>query len=223
MNVKSALTSGFALLLAAATCALVLSAVEGQAQSGAPGSSAAPAPSKIGVLNVRQAIVSTAEGKQSSAELQSQFAPRQSEMENLRKQIEDVQNKLRVGTGTDEERARLARMNDVLSRQFQRKQDELREDIQAAENEVVDRLGRKLMEVLDRYARENGYSIVFDVSAQTTPVIYASNQVDLTQDLIRLYDQANPIKSSATPSPAQPRPQPGQTRPTQPPPKPPQQ
>ena len=43
----------------------------------------APAPSKVGVIDVQVAITSTAEGKQAAAELQSQFAPRQTELSNM--------------------------------------------------------------------------------------------------------------------------------------------
>jgi outer membrane protein len=73
----------------------------------------------------------------------------------------------------------------------------LQEDVNAAQGDVVDRIGRKMMEVLDRYARENGYVSVFDSSAQNSPIIYASNNIDITQEIIRLYDQAYPVKSSA--------------------------
>ena len=55
----------------ALAAACVLSAGAGWAQS-AP-AAGAPANGKVGVLNVRQAILSTSEGKQASAELQSQF------------------------------------------------------------------------------------------------------------------------------------------------------
>lgn len=188
-------------------------AVAAQAQGG--GSAAPAVPSKTGTLNVRQAIVTTAEGKQASAELQSQFAPRQNDLENLRRQIEDLQNRLRTGDRTlsDDEKARLTREGERLSRQFQRKQDDLQEELNAAQGEVIERIGRKMQEVLDRYARENGYTVVFDTSNQNTPVIYASSQVDITQDIVRLYDQANPVKAAAQSAPAQP----GPARPGQPP------
>ena len=45
------------------------------------GNAAAAGSTKYAVINVRQAIVTTAEGKQASAQLQSQFAPRQGELE----------------------------------------------------------------------------------------------------------------------------------------------
>ncbi len=204
-----------ALLLAPAAGAL--------AQGGA--SAPAAATSKVGVLNVRQAIVSTAEGKQASAELQSQFSARQNELENLSKQIEDLRNRLRTGERTlsDEEKARLTRQGELMTRQLQRKQEELQEELNAAQGEVIERIGRKLLDVLDRYARENGFSVVFDTSVQSQPVIYAASQIDVTQDIIRLYDQAYPVKTASQPAPAQPRPQPGTPKPQPPAPKPPQQ
>jgi len=186
------------------------------------GGAPAPATGKTGVLNVRQAIVSTAEGKQAQAELQSQFAPRQTELDGLNKQIEDLRNRLRAcdRTCSDEEKVRLQREGETRTRQLQRKNDDLQEDLNAAQAEVIDRIGRKMLDILDRYARENGYTVVLDTSAQNTPVIHASNTVDATQDIIRLYDQAHPVKGG-TATPAQPRTQPGTARPPQPAPKPP--
>jgi outer membrane protein len=156
---------------------------------------------KIGVINVRQAIVTTSEGKQASAELQSQFAARQSELENLNKQINDLKQRLSSGQATlsQEEQTRLTRQGELLARQLQRKQDEYQEDVNASQGDVIDKIGRKMIDVLDRYARENGYVAILDSSAQNTPILYASNQIDVTQDIIRLYDQAYPLKAGSTP------------------------
>jgi outer membrane protein len=180
---------------------------QGQPAGNTARSAADAAPSKVAVLNVQLAIAGTAEGKQAAAELQSQFAPRRNELDNLGKQIEDVQSRLRNGDRTlsDEEKARLARQSDQMTRQYQRKQQEVQDDANDARNEVLDRIGSKLMEVLNRYARENGYSVVLDTSSQSPVVLFASNQVDITQDIIRLYDQTNPVKTTAAPA-AQPRP-----------------
>ena len=172
---------------------------------GAAAAAPAAVPGKIGVINVRQAIVTTSEGKQASAELQSQFAARQTELENLNKQINDLKQRLSAGSATlsQEEQARLTRQGELLARQLQRKQDEYQEDVNASQGDVIDKIGRKMIDVLDRYARENGYVAILDSSAQNTPILYASNQIDVTQDIIRLYDQAYPLKAgSTTPKPA---------------------
>jgi outer membrane protein len=205
------------------TAALAVVALLGSATLRAQGTSApgAAASGKVGVVDVRQAIVATAEGKQASAELQSQFSARQLELEDLNKKITEIRQRLSVGVDklSQDEAARLQRQGEVLTRQLQRKQDEYQEDVNAAQADVVDRIGRKMIDVLDRYSRENGYVIVFDSSAQNSPVLYKSTQIDITQDIIRLYDQAYPVKAGAsaakpaTPKPAAPPP----TKPATPP------
>jgi outer membrane protein len=178
------------------------------------GSAAAAAPAKIAVLSVRNAIVATAEGKQAQAQLQSQFAPKQNELQTVQKQIEDLQRRLSEGARTlsDDEKAKLQRQGDLLTRRLQRDNDGLNEELNAAQGEIVDAIGRKMLDVLDRYARENGYTLVLDSSAQGSPVVYGSSQADITQDVVRLYDQAYPIKGGApaagtpAPKPAAPAP-----------------
>jgi outer membrane protein len=160
-------------------------------------------PAKIAVMNVRNAIVATAEGKQAQAQLQSQFAPKQNELQNLQKQIEDLQRRMADGARTlsDDEKAKMQREGEMLSRRLQRGNDDLNEELNAAQGELVDSIGRKMLEVLDRYSRENGYTVVLDTSAQGSPVVYGSSQSDITQDIVRLYDQAYPVKAgSSTPA-----------------------
>jgi len=188
-------------------CLLGTTAVKAQTTAGSASSG------KIGVINVRQAIVTTGEGKQASADLQAQFTPRQNELENMNKQINDLRNRLNAGANTlsDEEKVRLTQQGQKLTQQLDRKNNELNEDVQAAQADVVDRIGRKMMDVLDRYARENGLVAVFDSSAQNSPILFASTNIDITQEIIKLYDQAYPVKgggAAATPAPAKPAPKP---------------
>jgi outer membrane protein len=202
--------------LAISALAVVLTVPAVGAQSSSPRAADASPAVKVGVINVQVAITSTAEGKQAAAELQSQFAPRQTELDTLRKQIEDVQTRLRTGATTlsDEEKARLAREGDQLTRSYQRKQQDSQDDFNEAQREVIDRIGRKMIDILDKYSKDNAYAVILDTSAQNTPVVYAANQVDITQEIIRLYDQNYPVKSATTqpklgaPRPVAPKPQP---------------
>ena len=173
-------------------------------------------PTKVAVIDFRAAITSTAEGRQVSAELQSQFASRQSELEGITKSMEDIQTRARAGERTisDEERARLQRQYQRLQQQLQRKQEEFQQDLNDAQEDAFKRMGAKMQEVVTRYARENGYAVVMDPSQ--AGVIYFSTQLDVTQDLIHLYDQAYPVKASASAPAARPAGTPAQ-RPAQPP------
>jgi outer membrane protein len=175
--------------------------------------SAAGAPLKFGVINVQAAIQSTAEGKLAGAELQSQFSPRQTELQNMQKQITDDEARLRTGQATlsDDEKARLSREYDTMNRSFQRKTQDAQDDFNQAQQDVLNRIGRKLIEVIERYSKDNGFGIILDTSSQQTPVMYAANTIDITQEIVRLYDQSYPVKASTTapPNAATPRPAPG--------------
>lgn len=179
--------------------------------TGAAWAQAAPAAGAgaktVAIINLRGAIGTTAEGKQASAELQSQFAPRSAEIDGLTKQITDLQQKLQAGQGklSEEEQARLTTEGQKLTARLDRRRTDFQEDANAAQQEVLERIGRKMVDVLDRYARENGYSVVLDTSGQNSPILYASNQIDVTQEIVRLYDQAYPVKAgAATPATTKP-------------------
>ena len=109
----------------------------------------APAALKFGVINVQAAVQSTAEGKLAGAELQSQFAPRQTELQNMQKQITDDEARLRAGQTTlsDDEKARLAREYDTLNRSFQRKTQDAQDDFNQAQPD--DRNGERQKRRID--------------------------------------------------------------------------
>ncbi len=199
MNLRIALKSA----AVAAAFLIATGAAWGQA---APAAGAAPGGKLVGIINLRGAIGSTAEGKQASAELQSQFAPRSSEIDTLTKQINDLQQKLQAGQGklSQEEEARLTAEGQRLTQRLDRRRSDFQEDASAAQQDVLERIGRKMVDVLDRFARDNGYSVVLDTSGQNSPILYASDQIDVTQQIIRLYDQAYPVKTGAAPAAAKP-------------------
>jgi outer membrane protein len=175
-------------------------------------SAQAQGPVRIGVINIQQAISSTAEGKQAAAELETQFAARQQELDTLGKQVNDIRQRLNSGASmTDDERQRLNLQGTRLTQRLDRKSNEFQEDVNAAQLERVNEIGRKMVAVINRYATEGNYTAILDSSAQSSPVLFAAKNVDVTQDIVRLYDQANPGKASApsapkstTPPPAKP-------------------
>lgn len=184
-----------AAVLLAASCAMA---------QGSPPPPNIPVP-KIAIVDIQAALLSTAEGKQVAAEIQSQFSAKQAELENLRKHIEDIRTQLdtRARTLSDEERARLERDGQRSQQQLQRRQDEYQAEFNDARQDAVEKLGRKMGEIISRYARENGFMMVMDAQVCN---IYCSNQLDITQEIIRLYDQAYPLKGAAAPVPPKPAP-----------------
>jgi Skp family chaperone for outer membrane proteins len=152
---------------------------------------------KVAAINMRAAIANTSEGKQAAAQLETEFTVRRKELEDLNKKINDLQQRLTTGSTTlsDEEKQRLTLEGQRLTRQLERRQNEFQEDLTNAQSDVISRIGRRMVEVLGKYAPSNGYGAVLDNSSQSTPVMYAS--VDITQEIVKLYDQTYPVKSAA--------------------------
>lgn len=172
------------------------------AQAGASSTPAtmASGPTKVVVLDVRAAIVNTAEGKQAQAQLQSQFSSQVANIDKIGKEIEAIEKRAQAGANTlsAEEQAKMQRQHDLLQKQYQRATEEYQDETNAAQAEVLDGIGRKLVDMVDRYARENGVGLVIDSSSQQTPVLYRAQQVDISQEIVKLYDLQYPVKAAAT-------------------------
>jgi outer membrane protein len=161
---------------------------------------------KVGVINIQQAIVTSAEGKQAASDLQAQFLSRQQEIESLNKQVGDLQQRLNSDPNlSDAERSRLNTQGTRLSQRLDRKNNEYQEDLREAQNEIMSRIGRKLMDVVNRYAQEHNFSVILDSSGTNSSLLlFAARNLDLTQDIIRLYDEANPAKGAVASPPTKP-------------------
>lgn len=193
-------------LLTALAALLVIPAAWAQAAA------SSDAPSRVAVINLQEAVAGTAEGKQASQQIQAQFAPRQNALNTLGKQLQDINQRLQTGANTlsDEEKARLTRQGQELQRRGQRDEQDYQQDMNDASQDAINHIGQKLMPIVQKYAQQNGYGVVIDTSSQNTPVIYSATQIDITKSIIKLYDDAYPVKA-ATPPAARP----GTTKPSQ--------
>jgi Skp family chaperone for outer membrane proteins len=99
---------------------------------------------------------------------------------------------------SDEEKNKMQLEGQKLTRQLDRRQQDFQEDLSEAQNEVVSRIGQRIVQVIGKYAPSNGFVAVLDDSSQATPVMYAAT--DITQEIVKLYDQTYPVKAAAVPS-----------------------
>ena len=193
--------------LALLALAAFLAAHTAWAQTEAARASGSSEPTRVAVLNLRAAMANTAEGRQRIAALQAEFAPRAAELQDLQKRIEDNQTNMRTGGAilSQEDRTRLAGEYERLTRTFQRKQQDLQEDSNQAQQDAMNSMAGNMTKVIGNFSKENGYAVVLDISSQQESVLYSASQLDITRDIIRLYDKEYPPKAAAAaPKPAPP-------------------
>ena len=154
----------------------------------------AQTPAKVAIIHVQNAILQTKDGQKAASELQSRFAPKKAALEKKQADIAALQDTLRKGSATmsEEAKAKLMRDIDTNNKSLQRDTEDAQADLDAEQGKVMQELGNKVMAVLEKYATANGYALVLDVSNPQTPVLWASQTIDITGDIVKLYDQANP-------------------------------
>jgi outer membrane protein len=175
----------------------------------------AQAPTKVAIIHVQNAILSTKDGQKAAGDLSSRFAPKKSALEKKQTEITGLQDQLKKGSATLSEDAKAKLMRDIDSgnKSLQRETEDAQADLDQEQGKIMQELGNKVMAVIEKYATQNGYALVLDVSNPQTPVLWAASAIDITNDIVKLYDQANPgtggtapaSKPSVTPSaPARP-------------------
>jgi len=167
---------------------------------------AAQNPGKVGVINIQGAIVSTKDGQKAASEIQSRFAPKKAELEKRQVDIAQLQDQLNRGRNTlsQEAQRKLVRDIDQKTKSLNRDTDDAREELQQEEQKVMGELYGRIQVVIEKYAKDNGYTLVLDDSSQQTPVLFASGNIDITRDIIELYDKNAPGAPAASPAGARP-------------------
>jgi Skp family chaperone for outer membrane proteins len=156
-------------------------------------------PTKIAVINVQTAILSTKDGQKAAADLQTAFNPRQQDLEKKQADLTALQDQLRKGSATMSEDAKTKLMRDIdaTTTRVNRDRQDASSDLDEAQGKIMQELGGKMMAVMEKYAVQNGYAVVLDVSNPQTPVLWAASAVEITNDIVKLYDQAYPGTAAA--------------------------
>jgi outer membrane protein len=161
-------------------------------------------PGKIGLVNIQGAILSTAEGKKAMAELQKKYQPRQQEVQKYQQDIQAISDQLQkqAATLSDDEQRRLNRDLEEKQKILKRTTEDAQADFANDRDEIFRRIGQKMVKVIDDYAGKNGFSLV--IGSDQVPIYFAVKEVELTDEIVRLYDAANPSDALTTGGPATP-------------------
>ena len=177
-----------------------------QAPAPAAATPVATSPGKVAVIDIQAALIQTKDGQKAANELKAKFSPKQDELTKKQNDIAQLQTQLRNGSNTMTEEAKQKLMRDIDSKNvsLKRETEDAEADVQQEQQRIMNDLGGKMISVLNKFATENGYALVLDISSQQTPVLFASNTIDITRDIIALYDKAAPTMTSPSAAPQRP-------------------
>lgn len=160
----------------------------------AAGEAQAPAAQRIGFVDVQRVLARSAAGVAAREQLEREKAAMQKELDGRRQDLEKLRDEL-------EKKGPLMTADARRDRQdlFERKRrdaarlvDDFQKEIEKKEQQLVRRVLEDLRGVVDRVGKQRGYHLVLQrtLGIGLPPVVlYAGPEADLTDEIIRAYDQ----------------------------------
>ena len=183
------------------------------AAAAAPSAPIATGPgSKIGTINIEQAVLGTNEGQRDFQALQKKLDPKQAELKSQNDELESLQKQLQTqGDKLNEEaRATLVKQIETKKKSFDRSVQDAQEDAQNQQKEIFQRILQKMAPVIVKHAQEGGYAMIVDTSnpwPQSPVLWYDGEKSDITKAVVDLYNTQSGVPApAATGAPAAPKP-----------------
>jgi outer membrane protein len=164
----------------------------------------AQAPAKVGIINIQGAILATKDGEKARESIRQKYEPRAKDLEARNAEINKLREQFNKGANTmsAEAREKLSREIDDKQKKLQWDSEDLQNELQQEEQKLVNEIGQRMIQIIDEHAKGNAYTIILDVSGQASPVLWAANGIDITTQIVELYDKKFGAGAAAAPAPA---------------------
>jgi len=196
--------------LALALAGLAFSAL---AQTGSPAAAAAsPATSapaggvttgtKVGSINIEQAIFGTNEGRRDIEALSKKLEPKQTELKRQNDDLEELQKQLQTqGDKLNEDaRATLVKQIETKKKSFDRSVQDAQEEAGNQQQEIANRVLQKMAPMIVKYAQDNGFGMIVDTTKPWPqgPVLWYGETLDITKPVVDAYNAQSGVPAPAT-------------------------
>jgi len=158
--------------------------------------------SKIGTINIQEAVIASNEGQRDFGALSKKLEPKQNELKQQNDELEALQKQLQTQTDklNDDARATLVKQIETKKKAFDRAVQDAQEDAQNQQKEIFQRILQKMgTPVIVKYAQDNGFAMVFDTSNgwPQSPLLWANERVDITRAVVDIYNAQSGVPAPA--------------------------
>jgi len=154
---------------------------------------AAPATAgKIGFIDVEKAVSTVKQGQVQIKAMEDWARPRREQLDQLRDRATELANQLAAqrNVAASDVIEQLEQSAFQARRAFEDAGRDFNRDLDAKQNEMLGDIALKMGQVATDYGKANDYDAIFTVQAQ--PLVYIADAANLTDILIRLYDERFP-------------------------------
>ncbi|HKQ63628.1 MAG TPA: OmpH family outer membrane protein [Methylomirabilota bacterium] len=175
---------------------LVVGVVLAVADSGVAQQPAPAASVRIAYIDVQRVLARSSAGVAAREQLEREKAVMQKEMDSKRVELEKMRDELekKGPLMTPDARREKQEGFERKRRDAARMMDDFQKELEKKEQALLQRVLQELSGVIERVGKEKGYYMI--VEKRGASVLYASTDADLTDEIIRAYDQAAPAKKT---------------------------
>jgi Skp family chaperone for outer membrane proteins len=202
--------------------AAVLFAISALAQTGSPTTSpsTAPAtsapstpavaagPTKVGTINIQDAVLASNEGRREMDALSKKYEPKTQELKGQNDELEAMKKQLSTQEGKLNEEAAAKLKRDIETRQksFDRAYQDFQEEAGNAQQEAFGKILQKMAPMIVKYSQDNGFNLIVDTSKvwPQSPVLWWGESTDITKAIVDAYNVQSGVPAPAAPSSTKP-------------------
>src|SRR6202522_937900 len=171
------------------------------APSASPTSITGSTGTRVGTINIEQAVIGTNEGQRDFQALQKKLEPKQNELKAQNDELESLQKQLQTqGDKLNEDaRATLVKQIETKKKSFDRSVQDAQEDAQNQQKEIFQRILQKMAPVIIKHAQESGFAMIVDTSNPwpQSPILWYGEGGDITKAVVDLYNTQSGVPAPA--------------------------
>jgi outer membrane protein len=191
---------GRAIVVLTATLAATVSGAAAQTPATGPATTCGGG-QRIAYIDVQRVLARSAAGVAAREQLEREKATMQKEMDSKRIELEKLREELekKAALLTPDARRDKQEQFERKRRDAARLADDFQKELEKREQALLQKVLQEVSGIIDRIGKDRACYLI--VEKRGAGVIYASTEADLTEEIIRAYDQQAP-KSPAPASPA---------------------
>ncbi|PYO25158.1 MAG: hypothetical protein DMD85_04655 [Candidatus Rokuibacteriota bacterium] len=186
---------GSVVTVAAITVLVSGTAAQQPAPAPAPAPAAAPAPApamittKIGYIDAQRVLARSAAGVAAREQLEKERGTIQKDMDGRRQELEKLRDEIEKKGPLMSADARREKQEqfDRKRRDAARAADDYQKELEKKEGQLLQKVLQEVGGVIEKVGKEKNYYMI--VEKRNAGVLYAANDADLTDEVIRAYDR----------------------------------
>jgi outer membrane protein len=159
---------------------------------------------KVGTINIQEAIFGSNEGQKEIQALQKKFEPKQAELKSQNDELESLKKQLNTqGDKLNEDAAgNLKKQIETKQKSFDRNVQDAQEEFGSQQQDIASKILQKMAPMIVKYSQENGFGMIVDTSKPwpQSNVLWWGEAIDITKPVVEAYNVQSGVAAPTPPA-----------------------